>query len=65
MKSIFAAKLGIVRFMNSLKLEALKYNVLINTIAPLAVTRLGSSAFRTNGFGAEARVHHARGRLPV
>lgn len=40
-----AAKLGIVGFMNSLKLEALKYNVLINTIAPLAVTRLGAGAF--------------------
>ncbi len=40
-----AAKLGIVGFMNSLKLEALKYDVLINTIAPLAVTRLGAAAF--------------------
>lgn len=40
-----AAKLGVVGFMNSLKLEALKHNVLINTIAPLAVTRLGASAF--------------------
>lgn len=40
-----AAKLGVVGFMNSLKLEALKYNVLINTIAPLAVTRLGAGAF--------------------
>ncbi len=35
-----AAKLGIVGFMNSLKLEGLKYNVLINAVAPLAATRL-------------------------
>lgn len=40
-----AAKLGIVGFMNSLKLEALTYNVLINTIAPLALTRLAVKAF--------------------
>lgn len=40
-----AAKLGVVGFMNSLKLEALRYNVLINTIAPLAMTRLGAGAF--------------------
>ena len=35
-----AAKMGIVGFMNSLKLEAEKYNILINTVAPLAATEL-------------------------
>jgi NAD(P)-dependent dehydrogenase (short-subunit alcohol dehydrogenase family) len=34
------AKLGIVGFMNALKLEGEKYNVLVNTVAPLATTRL-------------------------
>src|SRR5579872_4496766 len=36
-----AAKLGIVGFMHSLKLEAAKHNILVNTIAPLGVSRLG------------------------
>jgi NAD(P)-dependent dehydrogenase (short-subunit alcohol dehydrogenase family) len=35
-----AAKMGVVGFMNSIKLEAEKYNILINTVAPLASTRL-------------------------
>ena len=35
-----AAKMGIVGFMNSLKLEGEKYNILINTVAPLAATEL-------------------------
>jgi NAD(P)-dependent dehydrogenase (short-subunit alcohol dehydrogenase family) len=35
-----AAKMGVVGFMNSLKLEAEKYNILINTVAPLAATEL-------------------------
>ena len=38
------AKLGIVGFMNSLKLEAEKYNILINTVAPLAGTKLAAQA---------------------
>ena len=36
------AKMGIVGFMNALKLEGAKYNILINTVAPLAATRLAS-----------------------
>lgn len=40
-----AAKLGIVGFMNSLKLEGLKYNVRINAVAPLAATRLAQGVF--------------------
>jgi NAD(P)-dependent dehydrogenase (short-subunit alcohol dehydrogenase family) len=35
-----AAKMGIVGFMNSLKLEGKKYNILVNGVAPVAVTRL-------------------------
>ena len=43
-----AAKMGIIGFMNSLKLEGQKYNILINAIAPLAATRFGepSGIFR-------------------
>jgi len=42
-----AAKMGLIGFMNSLKLEAIKYNILVNTVAPLAVTRMaqGSGIF--------------------
>ena len=36
-----AAKMAIVGFMNSLRLEENKYNICINTIAPLAASRLG------------------------
>jgi NAD(P)-dependent dehydrogenase (short-subunit alcohol dehydrogenase family) len=34
------AKMGIIGFMNALKLEGQKHNVMINTIAPMASTRL-------------------------
>lgn len=39
-----AAKMGILGFMNALKLEGIKSNILINTVAPLAATRLADSS---------------------
>ena len=38
------AKMAIVGFMNALKLEGKKYNILTNTVAPLAATPLALSA---------------------
>ena len=38
------AKMGLIGFMNSLKIEGKKYNILVNTVAPLAVTRLAEAS---------------------
>lgn len=40
-----SAKLGIVGFMNALKLEGQKHNILINTVAPIAATRMGEGIY--------------------
>jgi NAD(P)-dependent dehydrogenase (short-subunit alcohol dehydrogenase family) len=45
-----AAKLGIVGFANSLKYEGEKYGVTVNTIAPLAESRLGEGIFPEEAF---------------
>jgi NAD(P)-dependent dehydrogenase (short-subunit alcohol dehydrogenase family) len=45
-----AAKLGIVGFANSLRYEGEKYGITVNTVAPLAVSRLGEGIFPEEAF---------------
>lgn len=40
-----AAKLGIVGLMNTLKIEGMKRNILVNAISPVADTRMGADVF--------------------
>ncbi len=40
-----AAKLGVVGLMNSLKIEGKKTNIKVNTVAPVADTRMGAKVF--------------------
>lgn len=40
-----AAKMGIVGFMNTLKQEGKKHNILVNTVAPIAATRMGEGIY--------------------
>jgi NAD(P)-dependent dehydrogenase (short-subunit alcohol dehydrogenase family) len=45
-----AAKLGIVGFANSLRYEGAKHGITVNTLAPLAESRLGEGVFPEEAF---------------
>ncbi|MFH0843955.1 MAG: SDR family NAD(P)-dependent oxidoreductase, partial [Pseudomonadota bacterium] len=45
-----AAKMGIVGFMNTVKLEGEKHNIKVNTVAPVAATRLTEDIFPADLF---------------
>ena len=49
-----AAKMGVVGIMNSLKIEVAKYNVMVNSIAPNALSRMTEDIFDAN-IGAKMR----------
>ncbi|SLN34821.1 SDR family oxidoreductase [Oceanibacterium hippocampi] len=40
-----AAKMGLIGLMNALKIEGAKYGIKVNTIAPVAATRMGETIF--------------------
>jgi len=48
-----AAKMGLVGLLNVLKLEGAKYNIKVNAIAPIAVTRMTEAMLATFGISAE------------
>ena len=60
------AKLAVVGFMNALRLEGQKYNILVNALAPVAGTRMTESLMTPGDAGeAQAGVRLADGRLSL
>ena len=60
------AKLAVVGFMNALRLEGQKYNILVNALAPVAGTRMTESLMTPEMLAKlEARVRLAHGGLSV
>ena len=61
-----AAKLGIIGFMNTLKLEGQKNNIHVNAVAPVAATRMTEELDAARDpRAAEARVRHPGRSLPL